>query len=114
MLVLDGPAADAQFQPATRDLVQRGRHLGQHRGMPKLVAQHQVSDPQPFGPAQQGGGQRPALQGVDVRNPGPVHVVVEPQRADAELLTAPGPVQNLGEGEAHLGTYTPMSRPVTA
>ena len=44
------------------DLVQRGRHLRQHGRMTKLVAQHHVSDAQPFGAAQQRRRERPRLQ----------------------------------------------------
>ena len=75
--------------------------------MPKLVAQHQVPDPQPLGSAQQRGGQRPALQGGDVRNARPIHVVIQPQRTDAEFLAALGAVQDVGEGESHLRDVHP-------
>ena len=90
--------------------------LASTAGMTELVAQHHVSDPEPFGAAQQRGGQRPRLQRVDAGHAGAVHVVVEPQRADAEFLAAVRAVQDLGEGEAHLRDVDPdvQRRSVTA
>ena len=90
---LDRAAAETQLQPAPGDLVERRRHLGQHDRMPKLVAQHQMSDSQPFGVTQQRGRQRPRLQRRQVRHTGSVEVVVEPQRPDAQFLAAPCAVQ---------------------
>lgn len=109
MFILDGSAADAQLEAAGGHLVQGGGHLGQYGRMAKLVAQHHVSDPQPFGTAQQRSGERPCLQRVDVGGDagGAVHVVVEPQRTDAELFAALRAVQDVGVAETHLRDVDP-------
>ncbi len=102
VLVLDGTAADAELEPACRDLVECGRHLCKHHGMAKLVAQHHVSDLDALRTAEQRGRQRPCLQRGIVGNSRPVEVVVEPQRVDAQFLTPQRAMQNVGVGEAHL------------
>ena len=110
MFILDGTAADAECQPARRDLVQRRRHLGQDRGMTELVAQHHMSDPDTFGTAEQRGGQRPRLHRRVVRHSRRVEVVVEPDRVDAELLAAQRAMQHLLVGETHLRQIDPDLR----
>src|SRR5258705_4481459 len=61
VLVFERAASDAKLKAATRDLVQRGGHLGEYRGMPKLIAQHHMSDLDALGLAEQRGGQGPSL-----------------------------------------------------
>ena len=79
VLVLDGTAADAELQPSGRDLVECGRHLREHRGMAKLVAQHHVSDLDPLGAAEQRGRQGPRLHRGVVGCTRGIEVVVKPQ-----------------------------------
>jgi hypothetical protein len=71
VLVLDRAAADTELEPACRELVEGGRHLDQHHGMPKLVAQQHVSDLDTLGPAEQRGHQGPRLERGILGMPGP-------------------------------------------
>jgi hypothetical protein len=103
VLVLDGSAADPELKAPGRDLVEGRCHLREHGRMAKLVAQHHVSDLDAFGAAEQCGRQGPCLERGVVRGAGSVQVVVEPQRVDAEFLTAQCAVQDVGVAEAHLG-----------
>src|SRR5215217_7981700 len=70
--------------------------------MPKLVAQHHMSDLNAVGLAEQRGGQRPRLQRGVVGRSRAVQVVVEPQRIDPEFFATARAMQKVGIGEAHL------------
>ena len=102
VLVFNRAAADPELEPARRDLIEGARHLGQHRGMAKLIAQHHVSDTQALGAAEQRGRHRPGFQRGDLGRAGAVHVVVKPHRSDAQLLAAHRAVQNIFIRERHL------------
>src|SRR6266545_3736651 len=114
VLVLLPAGANAADEPATRDDVYVGRHLGQHRGMAVGIARDDRPDPHPLGERGQRRERRPALEHVADPVGGVRHEVVgDARRVPAGLLgvaperlhVAPRGIAHAGEnGEAHAGS----------
>ena len=71
--------------------------------MPKLVAQHHVSNVKALRASQQRRSQGPRLHRGLVGHAGPVQVVVEPQRPDSQLLATQCAMQHVLIRERHMG-----------
>jgi hypothetical protein len=70
--------------------------------VPEVVAEHQVSEPEPRGLGQEERGERPPLEGRGFGQSGGVEMVVEPQGVEAELLGGSGSEQHVVVGEGDL------------
>jgi hypothetical protein len=113
LLVLEGvrAAADPDVEATVRDHVGGGDHLGQQRRVAEVVVEDEVAHPQRRGPGEQRRRQRPSLQGRAVGDHGRVEVVVDPERTQPEALGSFRLLEDLVEGERHLGQVDPERGP---
>ena len=77
VLVLLPAGADAEQEPTAAELVDGGRPVGEHRGVPVGVAEHEGAEAQPLGGHGEGGERRGALEGRRLHRAGRADVAHE-------------------------------------